>query len=286
MNPAGETTLGDLLLTLAVRMGWHKKASGSDNRALVPTDPETYRRLLEAINNGRREVYRRMPTARCFKPRLAITTTTSTTDPQVVDGDTAKYRLPYAVQALAGGDWTWSQTSTPGFGGQLPQKHHSDIAALHQTANASGLLQAPRCMAFGFKTTTSPEEPGRRTQTFLWIWPKPDQAYTLEGQVRIMYAPLTERDDLEPMGQQHVDTILTAAARDLKINHPDLNVKGASEADLDKAIAISLELDNQAGPQTIGPGFDPQAVTRRRRSGDTWPASPMVSTYNGVPLNP
>lgn len=257
MTPAGELTLYDLLITLGERVGQYDRGTGADNRTVPETDPQSRDRLIRAINNGRREVYSRMPDARCFQPRLSITTDPNGTAAQVVGADISKYRLPYAVQGLAGGQWTWSLPSSGGWGGNLTQTHPNDIARMHYTANTGSLTGFPRAMALLTEVLNNPQDPGRKTCTILWIYPKPDQAYTLEGQVRIMYEPMVTMTDMEPMGQQHAETILAFAERDWELGRRDAGDAALIEARCDRALAISIGLDNAMGPQTIGIGYDP-----------------------------
>lgn len=285
MNAAGELTLGDLMLSLAERMGWHKVPSGSDNRSTLPDDPNLRDRLLRAVNAGRRETYRRMATATCFRPILSVVTDPEATGPLVLGGDSSKYRLPYFVQSLAGGAWTWSLLSSGGYGGTLQARHQSDIAAMHATTSSQSLRSAPRAMAFGLEKLNNPAEPGRRQVSFLYIYPKPDQAYILQGQARVMFEPLVALTDLEPMGQEHVETIITGGERDIKLNHPDLSQRADVARRFEEAIALSTANDNERRPQTLGVAYDPDAIRQMRKNVSPWPdQAAMVTHLNGVPL--
>lgn len=279
MNQAGETTLGDLMLTLAERMGWHKVPNQSDNRSQLPDDPNLRDRLLRAINAGRQEVYRRMPSAWVFRPRITITLDPTGTGAQCVDNSPAKYALPYNCPATAGTTWTWSLGT--GYGGQLEQRHPADVVAMHagDTTGAS----RPTTMALVHQTLNNPQEPGRRTTNYLHIWPTPDQAYTLEGEIRLLYGPLYQLNDLEPMGEQHAQLIVTAGERDIKLNHPDLAVRKEINERFNEQVEISIELDNQSKPQTIGVGYDPDAERQAMRYRPVWPAQRAIVTHvNGV----
>lgn len=287
MNAAGELTLYDMLLALGERHSQVDYSTGADNRAVVRADPATRDRLLRAINNGRREVYSRMPDARCFQPRITITMDPDGAAANVVDADPSKYALPFAVHGLAGGQWTWRLPGTAGYGGPLTQAHQSDLAGMHYTRNAAALTGRPVSMAFCLKSNDNPSEPGRRTSSFLWVYPAPNLAYILEGQARVMYAPLVAMDDMEPMGQEHLETILAFASRDWKLASATPEERVELEARCDKAIAISTELDNARGPQTIGPGHDPDAEreSRRYRNGRYYPEiAAMVDTVSGTPV--
>lgn len=288
MNAAGELTLNDLLIALGERVGQFDRGQGADNRVSAASDPQTRDRLLRAINAGRREVYSRMPDARCFQPRLSITLDPTGTSASVVDGDTSKYRLPYSVQGMAGGQWNWSMPGTGGFGGDVPIIHPSDIERLHFTTNSQSLTRWPGCAAFLRMPLGNPNEPGRRFCHVLWVYPKPDIAYLVQGQARVMYEPLVSLDDLEPMGQQHAETILAFAERDWELGRRETADQVAIDARCDKAIAISIELDNTTGPQSIGPAIDPESIrdslryTGRR--GYYPERGAMVDTVSGVPV--
>jgi hypothetical protein len=287
MNAAGELTLSDLLLTLGERHGVVDYGTGADNRTIPPQDPQTRDRLLRAINAGRREVYSRMPDARCFQPRLTVTMDPTGTSADIVGADTTKYRLPYSVQGLAGGMWNWSLPGTGGYGGNLPQRHPSDIERLQYASIGGTLTSYPQCMAFLRQPLNNPEEPGRRFTYCVWVYPKPDQAYVLRGQARVMYEPLVALTDLEPMGQQHAETILAFASRDFKIGRCDQDEWGMIEARCDKALAISLELDNATGPQVLGVASDPEAERdsiKYTRTARMYPdRGCMVDTVSGIP---
>lgn len=287
MNAGGELTLKDMILTLGERLGQIAYGSGSDNRATIPTDPNTLDRLTRAINNGRREVYSRMPEARCFQPRLSITMDPTGAGSQCVDGDPAKYALPRNAYGLAEGAWTWSLPESNGYGNDLVWSHPSDVARLHHTTSSGGLTSYPSHIALVTAAGTNPQEPGRRATTYLWVFPKPDKAYTLEGQTRIMWAPLTTLTDLEPMGQDHLETILAFAMRDWHYNRCEPDQWARIEATCDKAIAISLANDQARGPQSIGVGYDPNSAIESRRyaNGRYYPEkAAMVDTVSGIPV--
>ncbi len=281
MNPAGETTLGDLMLTLAERMGLHKVPSQADNRSQLPDDPNLRDRLKRAINNGREEVYRRMATAWCFKPVLSITTDPTGASAANVGGDPSMYRLPFNVHGIAVGQWNWRLAGQTGYGGTMQQRHPSDILALHASA-ASGTSR-PVAMALTQTQLSNPSEPSRRTASVVHVWPTPDQAYVIEGQARVMYAPMTELSDLEPMGQQHSQTIVTAGERDFKLNHPDMQKRQEIEERFAQQVALSIELDNEQRPQTIGIGFDPDAIRQSQKYAPVWPTQAAIVTHvNGI----
>lgn len=287
MNAAGEMTLKDLLLTLGERLGQIDYGSGADNRPTVIADPATRDRLIRAINNGRREVYSRMPEARCFQPRASITLDPTGAAANCVDGDPAKYQLPYAVQGLAGGVWTWTLPESGGYGRQMTQVHPSDLASMHYAANTGGMMSFPTCMALTTQQLANASEPGRKTATFVWIFPKPDKAYVLEGQVRVQYAPLTALEDMEPMGQEHAETILAFATRDWYIDRAEPAEMRALDERCDRAILISTDLDNARGAQTLGAGYDPDSEreSRRYHRGRYYPdRAAMVDTVSGIPV--
>lgn len=286
MNPSGELTLGDLLLTLGERHSQVDYGTGSDNRPVIKADPATRDRLLRAINNGRREVYSRMPEARCFQPRLQVVMDPTGLAANIVNKDPAKYQLPYAVQGLAGGQWTWTLPDTTGYGRPVRQVHQSDLAAMHYTANVGGLTTYPTALAFTLEALSNPSEPGRRMSSFLWVFPKPDKAYVLEGQVRVMYAPLVALTDLEPMGQEHLETILAFATRDWKVGRCEQDEWASIQARCEEAIGISINLDNARGAQNLGTGYDPdsQRESLKYSRGRYYPErAAMVDFVSGIP---
>lgn len=285
MNAAGELTLQDMLLTLGERVSTIDFGTGADNRAVVVADPNLRDRLLRAINNGRREVYSRMPEARCFQPRMSITLDPTGLAANVVGADPARYRLPFAVQGLAGGQWTWTLDGTSGYGRAIPQIHASDLEAMHYTANVGSLTSFPTALAFTLEAHNNPQEPARRTAWFVWVFPKPDKAYVLHGQVRVMYAPLVALDDLEPMGQEHAETILAFAARDWYMGRCDADKWSMIQAQCEEAIAISTRLDDAKGAQSLGVGFDPDSEREARKysNGRFYPdRAAQVDTVSGI----
>lgn len=287
MNAAGELTLADLLIALGERHGTSDYVPNqADNRIIVPQDPATRDRLTRAINAGRREVYSRMPDARCFQPRFTITMDPTGAGAQCVDGDASKYRLPYSVHGLAGGQWNWSMPGTSGFGGDVLQRHPTDLERLHYTAQSGGLNTHPQCMAFLRQALSNPAEPGRRYAYVLWVFPAPDQAYVLRGQARVMYEPMTALTDLEPMGQQHAETILAFASRDYKVGRCEPDEWATITQRCEQAIEISRNLDNAEGPTNLGPANDPDALIDSARYSGTGGRYPdrgaMVDTVSGV----
>lgn len=289
MNAAGELTLADLLIALGERHGVTDYVPNqADNRIIVPQDPATRDRLTRAINAGRREVYSRMPEARCFQPRFTITMDPTGEGAQCVGGDPAKYILPYSVQGLAGGQWNWSMPGTGGFGGEMPQRHPTDLERLHYIARSNNLTTYPQCMAFLRETLNNPAEPGRRHAYVLWVFPTPDQAYVLRGQARVMYEPLVSLTDLEPMGQQHAETILAFASRDFKIGRCEPDEWAQIQARCEQAILNSIAMDNATGPMDLGPAQDPDSQRDSARYSGTYRRYPdrgvMVETVSGVPV--
>ncbi len=288
MNAGGELTLADMLLTLGERHGVTDFVPDSaDNRIIVPQDPQTRDRLLRAINAGRREVYSRMPEARCFQPRFEIDMDPTGLAANVVASDPSKYRLPYSVQGLAGGSWNWSYPGTGGIGGEIQQRHPNEIERAHFTTGQT-MTGFPRTMAFLRQALTNAAEPSRRFAYCLWVFPKPDVAYTLRGQGRVMYEPLVALTDLEPMGQQHLETILAFATRDFKIGRCDSGEWEVIQQRCADAIAISQNLDNAEGATNLGVAVDPDAQRDSLRYSGRLGVYPergcMVDSVNGTPV--
>lgn len=287
MDPAGDLTLDDLILALGERHGLVRFESGSDNRAKPITDPATRDRLTRAINTARREIYSRMPDAFCFQPRMQITCDPAGASPLAIDADPAKYALPRYVQGLAGGRWTWTLNDSAGHGREMMQVHPSDIAGMHYTANSGQTTGFPTHLAYVMERVAAAAEPGRKVAHHIWIYPKPDKAYILEGQVRVMFAPLTAGNDLEPMGQQHIETILAFAERAFRFNQCEPAEWATIEANCDRAMTISINLDNNQRAQTVGVGYDPDSAVEARRysHGRYYPErAAMVDTVSGIPV--
>lgn len=290
MTPSGELTLYDLLIALGERVGQTDQGTGADNRTVPSEDPQSRDRLVRAINAGRREVYTRMPDGRCFEHIIEITTDPAGTAGNTIGGDSSKYRLNHEYQTLAGGRWTWKLPGTAGYGQPIQQVHQSDLAALHQTANPGPQAWYPTTMALASMILPGPEEANRRTTRFLWIYPKPDKAYVLSGQVRVMFSPLTENDDLEPMGQEHLETILTFAERDFKVGRIDADEWKMLLDRCETAMAVSQAIDNARGAQSLGVKIDPEAERdslkyrgSRYATPRAWPdRAATVDTVSGV----
>lgn len=283
MNPAGDITLADMLKDLAERVGEAKWGTGADNRITIPADPAMRDRLIRSLNSGRRELYSRLPQAHCFQPILTMTLNAAGTGALNIGADPAKYRLPYAVEGLAGGQWNWKTSDQSGWGGTVRQVHQSDVSGLHSAASSANTQGLPQVMAFALGALNGPNEPGRRTAHFLWVWPKPDLDYIIEGQARIIFSPLTELDDLEPMGQGHVESVLTFAERAWHVGRCDPEQWATLQQRAETAIDVSRDIDNQQRAQTLGAGFDPEAerdalkYTRGRPSGGRWATVSHVS---------
>lgn len=264
MNAAGELTFYDLLKDFAERVGVRDWGTGADNRITVPADPATRDRLVRAINAGRRELYSRLPEARCFTPIISVTLDPTGTSVQNIDGDASKYRLPYTVQSLAGGQWAWKTGDAESdWGGILRQAHQADLMALYASTGTAILTGPPNVIALVQNVLSGPNEPARRTASFLWIYPKPEQTYVVQGQARIMYSPLSEDSDLEPMGQEHAESLLTFAERAWNIGQCDADQWAILEQRAAAAVAISQSLDNNRGAQNLGIGIDPDAERDR-----------------------
>lgn len=270
MTPSGELTLADLMLQLGIRVG-SRDQDGAGGRFSIPADANARQLLLDAINSGRRELYSRMPDARVFEPTVTFTMDPAGAAADVIDSDPSKYRLAYNVEGFAGGQFEWSAVDSDGeptgFGNIIRQCHQSDLQALHTSTATAQTTSWPRAVALVRTMLGNPADPGRKVVDYLWVYPKPDQAYIIRGQVRIGYGQLTEMDDLEPMGQQHIESVLTFAERQYKIGRMSTDEAQLIEARCDKAVEISQSLDGVRGPQDLGVNIDPDAERDRRRYG-------------------
>lgn len=286
MNAAGDLTLADLMLQLSIRTGTRDWTA---SEVTIPDDGATRQLLKNAINRGRRELYSRLPEARVFEPTIEILMDATGTAANVVGGDPSKYRIPYAVEGFAGGQFEWGTpsadgTENTGWSGIIRQCHQSDVTALHTSTATGSLLSFPRCVALSRQTLSNPSDPGRKVIDFLWVYPKPDQAYIIKGQVRVTYGDLVELDDLEPMGQQHLESVLVFAERAWKTGQCDEGEWALLQNRCEQAVLTSTALDNARGPQNLGAGFDPDAEVDRlkyrptRAVPDRWA---MVSEVSG-----
>jgi hypothetical protein len=280
MLPGSTITFEGLILRVAQEMGLHHVPAGPDNRAKIPTDPATLDRIKRAINDGRQELFRRMSRATCFRPRLSFTTNPAGDQPDNIDGDPAKYLIPFSAVAVPVNQWQWRLDT---WGGHVIQiRHENDLAREHARGGSSE-SGPPRMMAIGRRMIGSPGVPTRRTQSFLWLYPKPDAAYTIEGQANLMYSPLVALDDVDPMGDDHAMTIVEAALYQMNKNHPVMATRDHYAQRFMDAVRVSTQLDHDRRPPSLGVATDP---TVHPAVHDPYESdlSRMVSHVNGIPV--
>ncbi len=282
MSLSGFTTFEGIILRVATEVGLHyvPRASEGSNAPQIPRDKNVLDRLKRAINDGRREIMRRMSNAKCFRPRMTLTLS-NVLAPENIDDDTAKITLPFV--AIPTGRWTWSKDAV--WGGELTLVHETDIAFQYAARDSAVGASVPMKMAFCQRLINNPDAPGQRTQMYLWAWPRPDGVYVLSGNVIIRYADLTALSDLDPMGDAHIPTVVAAALRELNLNNPSPQMREMFEQRLDKAIAVSMQFDDETRPPSIGVSYDPDAQSVMVRDPSQWgDRSNQVTHYNNVPL--
>ena len=283
-TPDGFIDFEGLILRVAVEAGLAKFPTGvADNRSKIPTDPNVLDRIKRAINDSRQEIYRRASTMTCFRPRISFTTVLDGSGATNVLADPAKYLMPMTARAIAIGRWQWTAgTDTQGWGGDIIQKHEGDIARLHANvgSTASG---PPQLIALCKDLVADPAMGGRKRHiNYLWLYPVPDAEYTISGQVQLMYAPLSELGDVDPMGDEHALTIIEGAHWQLRKSMPD---SAANYQKFVEAIALSKKVDADRRPQSIGVSHDPDSVHKDTVfSPFESDVSRMVSHVNGIPV--
>lgn len=262
-GPDTSKTAEDLLIRLAE---WDGSASyvndedANDNRARVPTNPHDLDILWRALNDAI-ECMSRGATKdgyvhewRCLMYRASVSIDTTGTLPYALDGRTGVYALPwYFDNASPATDW-WCYTSGTTLVSFMSM---TDIRSVRTYLLSNPGNSRPIMAAVVPGVSGAPGASNRKGWQ-LHVAPLPDQAYTLETEIRLRATKLESLGDRHVFGALHDETILALAKWVLvRDKRADPQTVADAKAAADEALALSIRLDLANTPTNLGTMTDP-----------------------------
>lgn len=231
-------TFGELQLRLAIDTDLAVQGTGADNRPQIPTDPNTLYRIKLAINNAARELQRRHRWS-WLTPFISRTLSTDGTGPHNVAGDPHRYILPANAIGAPVGRMRW-RNSDGSAGGKLSDSNIEHVSGLIDTSPST--VGVPMyCSVWHSNVNIGV---GDVPQMQLVIWPKPDQAYTIQARFRCTVLDMTIDSERGMWGALHDQTILKLAKMMMMSSVEPGYTEAKREAE--EAILISIERDREA----------------------------------------
>lgn len=253
-------SFSDLILGVAemLDLAEHADSTGDDddNSARIPTNPSDLGKCKRYVNDGlsllARDHSRGMALLGkksstgwyCLRPIIDFDMDPTGTGPLNLEGDAARYRLPYAVQGAPIGAWTWFAT---GVQGQIKTAHIDQVRAL--LTAPSQISGYPNMAAVA---PTTPKTAEDRAGWEAMFYPRPSQVLTVSAQFQLAVRPLKALRDYHPFGQIHDQTVLSACRwAASKQESGESERRKEWKADYDEALAASVLIDLNNEPQSF-----------------------------------
>ena len=185
-----DSTLDFRSLILRVAEADALQSHGTDGSgpAEIPTDPADLDRIKRSINDAVRHICNEYPWSWLRQP-VTITLSTDGTGPNCVESSPVRYRLHPAVVSAPYGKPGWRDAGNT-YGASIRTCSYD----LVQNAWASGSQSGPPQRLAVF-TSSVAVPPGQRPGLEMWVWPTPDQAYTVTAEYSVRPLPLSDLGD-------------------------------------------------------------------------------------------
>lgn len=242
-------TFRHLLIRLADQTGLAVYPADGAGPLALPGAGTVHRNKLEdAVNDGIRQMVRDWPKWTCLRPRITMALTADGTGADNIDSDPNRYRIPGAIEAAPMGEWI-AYTTDGSWRGMVSVRPTGHLVALIRTPSIAGGV--PRAVSIG------PIQPadrvrGERAGLEMLVWPTPDRTYVIEGQARVVPAPLINLDDRPLFSAAHDMTILSAALKVWHENNADLKIRDHYKIRYMGDLAASKALDALQETQQLG----------------------------------
>lgn len=261
MPPTASMTRKQLVKQVALRALLIEQENGVK---VARTDEPAATQLLEALDIGAREFMRAHDWSFLTE---TVTLTLGTADaltPQNINNDPRRYRLPAYVESLPKERCDFMGPDSTQGGGPVAIRPFDFVAGMaFRDPTAVG---HPVCVAAEFRSSLG-RGLGENGGMELRVWPKPDQAYTLEFRARVGYVALVDDNQVGQWPAVHDLTVIdyaVAALFDMDKDKGDPEQGRAYTAAVAKAaasLALSIERDNEDyRPQELGGAFEADAM--------------------------
>lgn len=224
-------TLEQLIIELADAVGMATLGTGTDNSAVVPTDPNTLDQLTRAVNRGYRSFLAANPRWTFLERVVQLTLSEDGTAGNCIDSDPGRYALPSYISGNPKGDWTFVDTIS-NRSCIIATDQHMLRKLRDRDPNTSGVP------SYGCVRPMSPAPGGvqKAARHELVVYPKPDDDYVIQAEFRIEAHELVNLTDRHIAGAAHDMAILEQAAWQWnKLDTPGLE---QPVAELAKSIAL------------------------------------------------
>jgi hypothetical protein len=245
-----------MIVRVAEAVGVADYPDGTDNRATIPSDPNTLALVKDAINDGRAAFYaedsKLKPSGdpgvwQFLRPHVSVTLSTDGTGPACIRGAAYRYKLD---AGLAGPSSNQIICELPdGASGGHPVTVTSIDRVRASRAGSPSQTGRPQFAAF------APLDAGQfdlSPRVELQVFPTPDQAYILQIPMRRQWAPLGDLNDYEP--SQYPHTVMAFATFELVKggNIPSGPDRDAAATERDDWLRRARIVESQLSPRTGG----------------------------------
>ena len=196
-------TLRQLIIELADAVSLATLGTGTDNRATVPTDPNTLDQLTRAINRGYKSFLAANPRWTFLERPVQITMSATGTGAACIDSDPGRYLLPSFVSGAPKGDWSFVDDNADRVCIMTTSEH-----AIRRYRDGSP--DTSGTPLYGCVRPLDPPKNGslRSARRELVVYPDPDNDYLIEAMFRISAHELVEMNDRHIAGAEHDMAVL------------------------------------------------------------------------------
>ena len=276
-------TLRDLILRVSEHVGVASWPADGSSEVGIPADGSLARlKVVRCINDGIKRMVRDYPRWTALLADIQITLTPDGSGTDNIDNDPNRYIVPYAVEASPMGQWT-AYTPDNTWRGDLLVRPPSQLRSLlHTQALITGGV--PRLVAID-TLRPADRQRGQRAGLEILVWPMPDQEYLVEGDAKVMPAPLINLDDRPLFSAAHDMTIVAAALMVWHSQNPDLQTRQQYMQEYKEALGASIQVDNLQQPQQLGTNMCPTDPLSAGLAGSSFSSVTAYITSSGeIPL--
>lgn len=284
-GPDTSKTFGDLIRDVAEELGL---ADYTGTTPAAPTRAGDLDVVKRAIADGCELFYRGMDPREggrkhrwtFLTPTIRVTIDPAGTDPATIEGDIARYRLDRRVTSGPHDNWTW-ELGTQAWSGEVMNVREEVVRQLHANQTNTGPPLYATVRAYPPLNAAAPQD---RQGWEVWVWPDPDQVYTLSAKFPVWPRKMLHPDERHLAGPDHDMTIIAASVyahfRKRRTADPE---KAEVQARFDREMIASIETDLQNLPKTAGRNDDPATTYYADEAYDVRTTRPIV--VNGVTIS-
>lgn len=245
----------------------------------IPSDPNHLDQCKRAVNRGYHTFIRLFPQGSFRNRRFTITTNSTGTEPDNIDGDAAIYRLPRWLTRKPSAEFQYTDRNFP-FRSIVEVTRREIVAARQLNPNNA----PPRMYQVQPIDARDGMNNGAGGALQVTFYPTPNAAYTLESGGYVYPYDLIEMGERHIAGAEHDLTIAALAVKEFCDNpHEDPDKRRWATEEAASQLALSREIEKGAKVGNQGRMSDPRM--RQFYGRDIFPGDSSGNfTYNGNPL--